>query len=266
MNPSPSQYELATLAAAIPIHDSMKDGEHFEGELAYRAHHAFELWKICGQLIASEPAMAAAMEAKTENRLRFYLQFPDGESVPLDDFLRAVRPSESLATSRAKWRKFRLHDLGRDSETTEGLRQAGLILDEEKRKGLRRAGLHLVCDRFLSFVELQTRLAASDRSAKAASARHAPTRNEKAAKSKALEDRKWKRGKSAPPMSKEQVAGETADIIEKVTQRLAENQVKKDLLKKRVAGSRTGKPTLSGTSKQNTIPAKKSGPRPKQRK
>lgn len=179
MNPLPTQYELATLAAAIPIHDCWKDDEENAEELVYRANRAFDLWQICGGLIADAPTAIAAKEAQATAQRDFDAQFPPGERVSLKDFLKFTLPDQSLEKRNLMWGKFRTVGYPRsefdfskgetiscsisDIDFSTGIDVPGLAkqeqdahlkrqVDADRSEGLPRAGLKYLVARFERFL------------------------------------------------------------------------------------------------------------------
>jgi hypothetical protein len=263
---TPTQYELATLAATIPIPDCWKDGEDSQDELVFRANRAFDLWRICGQVIADAPAMVAAMVAKSEERLRFYSQFPKGERVALEDFLKIALPGKSSAARGAKWQAFRTRGFsgevdpenpGHDSDQFE----SRLISD--RRDGFSLAELRLVFERFKRFADEDSAQIASRKGAKAAAARHSRKQAETDAKRSAAKNRTG-RGYVAPE------PGLSSDeIARKVVAGLAKSQERRNAVKKRLADGKATKSTpkqAPEARKQDSKPAGQTvGPR-KQKK
>lgn len=245
----PTQYELATLAAAIPIPDCWKDDEDNREELVYRANRAFDLWQICGGLIAAAPEALAAKAEKVETRALFYSQFSefsDTGSVPLEAFLKAVMPSKPLADSTLTWWRFRTRNL-------EGWDQISNRMKPDSIEGLSLVGLHIICGQFLRFNAERAAVIASDKAATAARARHLPERQEADAKSEAAEARNG-RGYVAPK------PGLSLDaLFGKAIMGAAKAQERRLSAKKRAAkpGIETSAPKQApATSTQKPAPAK----------
>ena len=234
MNPLPTQYELATLAAAIPIPDCWRDDEENAEELVYRANRAIDLWQICGKVIADAPASDANRAEKAEARRLFYSQFPDAETVLLNDFLKVALPTKSQAERESKWREFRGCGFSGEIDTSKLERDREHVdsrVKSDLSDGLPLAGLRLVYECFAKFTREAYAIVASDKAAAAATARHLPKQREADAKSEASRLRKG-RGYVAPEadLSPEAIAG-------KVVAGLAKIQERKLSAKKRVANS-----------------------------
>ena len=155
----PTQSELATLAASIQIPNDQSIGD----EIEFRANRAFDLWRICGGLLEGAPAMVAAMVAKADERREFYSKI----KVPLDEFLKAARPGESLTDSKIKWKAYRKRNFA-----PEDLDRIGARNKSDRTEGLHVEGLHVVARDFLSFIEREAAKAKKTRGRKGAIARH----------------------------------------------------------------------------------------------
>ena len=249
MNPLPSQYELTTLAASIPIPDCWKDDAENNDELLYRANRAFDLWQICGGLIADAPATLAAKAIKTDARELFYSKFSDfadEASVPLIAFLETVMPGKPLADSSQIWWNFRIRNL-------EGWDQISARMRPDWLEGLPLVGLHIIYERFRRFDAERAAVIASDKAATAAKARHLSARKEADAKREAEKARKG-RGYVAP---EPRVLLDT--VLEKAWAGAVKNQERRLSAKKRAAkpGIETSAPKQApATSTQKPAPAK----------
>lgn len=132
----PTPYELATLAAAIPIKRAFKyDGgmpnETFKDELSYRAHHAYDLWRICEQVIDDAPIMVELMAEK-----KAAIREADFSKIPLDELLNKLmrgKPEDKLRW----WRDYRAAFFGGDRQVT-----------KDRTEGIERAGVKTVMEHF----------------------------------------------------------------------------------------------------------------------
>ena len=107
----PTQFELATLAAAIPIKRAFKyDGgmpnETFKDDLSYRAHPASDLWRICEQVIEAAPNMVALMAEKAAliREAEFRLS--------LNELLNRLMPRTKKKEQKRWWLDYRTKFLG----------------------------------------------------------------------------------------------------------------------------------------------------------
>jgi hypothetical protein len=106
---------LETLAQLAAVMASLTE------KPASTARRAFQLWQACGEEIARmgphietlSRAIEAAAAGRAENRT-FVAGFKPGESVPLDDFLKACMPNSKPGDRMAKWRAYTAHGLAAD--------------------------------------------------------------------------------------------------------------------------------------------------------
>jgi len=89
MKKAPTQYELATLAATI------------QGAPLDRAQAALAIWKACGETLEHEAEFQARVESRAQADESTDAQFPPGERLSFEAFLKAILPA-SKPERRAK--------------------------------------------------------------------------------------------------------------------------------------------------------------------